>query len=131
MAGHPAGLERLSLALDAFAADPVPLRRGDALDLLPGLLCEIPLGVVPVVFHAWVLYQFTTEARQRLDSLLAAGASQRGSSVYRISMESAREGASAISLVEYTGRRQLRTVLATAPSHGAWLDWRPSLQSVE
>lgn len=121
---HPDRLERLRSALAAAALDPPVVLQGDALELLPGLLRGVPPGTVPVVLNAWVLNQFTSGQREQLQFILEAAAAASGRPVYRISMESAEARASEISLVTYGTPGRAITPLASAHSHGAWLEWR-------
>ncbi len=48
------------------------LRRGDALDLLPGIAAAISGKVRPVVFHSWVVSYFDREARTRFAEAVRA-----------------------------------------------------------
>jgi len=121
---QPRRLERLRAALDAAAADPPAVVAGDALDLLPGMLAAMPARVAPVVFHAWVLNQFTAAARQQLDAILATAAQHRRAPVYRVAMESTGVRASTLSVITVGGEAPEEVDLGVAQSHGTWLEWR-------
>lgn len=49
--GEDDRLVRLRATLDIFAADRVPIVKGDLLDELPGLVEQAPAGASVVVFH--------------------------------------------------------------------------------
>ena len=48
------------------------LRRGDAIDLLPGIVAAIARDVRPVVFHSWAVSYFDREARTRFAEVVRA-----------------------------------------------------------
>lgn len=55
----------LSGAVEAARADPPDLREGDAVDLLPGVVDDLPADAPLVVFDTQVRYQLTDEERER------------------------------------------------------------------
>jgi hypothetical protein len=71
-ADQTARFERLEAALAIAAEHPVEVRRGDAFDLLPGLIDAAPADALVCVFHTAVLIYFSHEQRQALEALLAA-----------------------------------------------------------
>lgn len=80
---HTDRAERLAAALDAAAADPPRVVRGDLLDDLPALLDEVPRGCVPVVVHSAALVYVEPDRRAAVVDLLA----RRG--VHRLGAEGA------------------------------------------
>jgi hypothetical protein len=117
--------QRLRAAVAVARSDPPAVHRGDLLTDLPALAAQAPAGATVVVFHTSVLYQVTPEGRARF------AATVRGLGVSWLSSESpgivpgtampavddqmcvlARDGAP----------------LASADSHGAWLNWLPGPQ---
>jgi hypothetical protein len=112
---------RLERALEIVTASPPPIRRGDALDLLPEALAPIPLDATACVYHSFVTYQFSEEKRAALDDLLIAASLRR--QVWRLSFEGALSGDAPLLLYSYRcGVRQKR-LLALCQSHGAWMEW--------
>ena len=103
-------LARLDAALEIAVADPPPLRRGDALELLPELIAAAPAGSQVVVFHTAVTAYMTEEAAARLRELTAA--------VTYVTAEYGGGDGRGFQL-EVDGE-----VAGLAHPHGAWLDWR-------
>ena len=68
---HTDRAQRLVAALDAAAADPPRVVRGDLLDDLPALLDQVPAGCLPVVLHSAVLCYVPADRRAALVDLLA------------------------------------------------------------
>ena len=64
-------LQRLDAAVALAQTDPPTVLKGDALDLLPGVLSSAPHGVALCVYHTHTLNQFSPEARQQFAGLLA------------------------------------------------------------
>ncbi|MFP4004442.1 MAG: DUF2332 domain-containing protein [Alphaproteobacteria bacterium] len=118
---HLERAQRLERALKLAAAGPPPVRQGDALELLPGILDALPQGEPVCVEHSFVLPQFTPEQRDRLGAQLAEAAANRP--VLRIGYESQADRQEAVLFLEDAGRGALRR-LAFCESHGAWLEWR-------
>lgn len=122
----PDHLERarlLDAAIElAVAADRPPnFLRGDALDLLPDVLPNLPPDAAPCVFHSAVLYQFTPESRERFFALLAAASVELGRPIWHVFAEDD-EG---LKLFFYRdGRLADEQLLADFDAHGRWLDWK-------
>src|SRR5205823_14347939 len=104
-------------------AQPTTVIPGDALDLLPGLINEIPTDVVPCVFHAATLNQFTKEGRARLAAILDEHGRRRR--LCRIGAEGTMKG-TGFELRLYSwnqGEARLMT-LALCHGHGQWIEWK-------
>ncbi len=82
---HSERRERLRTALDMASAVKSNLISGDLLEVLPGLLAELPADEPVVVMNSFVLIQLTSEQRQVLDRIIEDARSQR--SVFRVSFE--------------------------------------------
>ena len=61
----------LSAALAAAAADPLPVRAGDAIDLLPGIGRELPAGEPRVVFHSATRMHVPADRLDAFDAAIA------------------------------------------------------------
>ncbi len=64
--------ELLSRALALIAADPPPIRAGDAIDVLPGLAARLPAGEPRLVFHAATRMHVPREGRPAFDAAIRA-----------------------------------------------------------
>jgi hypothetical protein len=92
---------------------------GDAVDLLPSLIDEIPSDLTLCVYHSFALGYFPAERRDRFRQLLA-GAS--GRPLYFIEMSGSTHEAY-VRLSTWTNG-QIETVqLAECAAHGQWLRW--------
>ena len=60
----------LSAALDVVAADPPPIRAGDAIDVLPELARELPPGAPRVVFHCATRMHVPEDRRDDFDAAI-------------------------------------------------------------
>lgn len=116
-------VERLRAAAALAGAHPPRLVAGDALELLPGLLAEMPAGATRCVYHTHVTYQFTPEMRERVDALLA-DAGRRGP-VARVSCEHAGAEHPRLALTWYADGAARTRPLATTTGHANWLAWEP------
>jgi len=119
---HTARADNLRRALEAARRTPPPVKSGDALTLLPGLLEAVPVEAVPCVFHTHAVYQFAPEDRQRLDTLLTELSAPRDL-LLRVAMEPSDAGHSVLSLYAYRHGRQEERRLGVCDYHGAWLAW--------
>lgn len=113
---------RIEAALAIVSRDPPPIREGDALDLLPEALSEIPTDETACVFHSFVTYQFSDDERAALDDLLVAASLRRP--VWRLGFEGTRSGDAPLCLYTYRDAIRSKRLLALCQPHGAWIDWR-------
>ncbi|HEY5046610.1 MAG TPA: DUF2332 domain-containing protein [Rhizomicrobium sp.] len=95
---------------------------GDALELLPDVLCEVPANEAVCVYHTFVTYQFPEEKRQALDDLLVAVSLRRA--VWRLSIEGTLTGEAPMLLYAYREGSRDKRILANCSGHGTWLEWR-------
>jgi hypothetical protein len=113
--------ERLEAALKAYASERPAIRIGSALDLLPDAFRAIPEDQPVCVYHSYVIYQFSREMKEALESILTLAGLRR--TVWRIAIEGAVDGTNAIEMVRYhDGVRDARQ-LALCHPHGRWLEW--------
>jgi hypothetical protein len=112
--------ERLRAAVAVARRDPPAVHRGDLLTDLPALAAQAPAGVTVVVFHTSVLYQVTPEGQARF------AATVRGLGVSWLSSESPGiVPGTAMPAVDDQMSVLARdgAPLASADSHGTWLNW--------
>lgn len=111
----------LDQALAAVQADPPELRAGDAVDLLPGVLADLPANVLPCVFHSYTLNQFTPLRRAQWAGILATVGEVRDLAC--ISIESSGWDQPYLTLQYWQGRWITNRPLARCNPHGAWIEW--------
>ena len=112
---------RLEKAI-AIAAEAAPeLVAGDALDVLPALLEEVPPGVLPCLMNCWTLYQFDRDMLERFEALLVDASHERR--LVRLSMEGAGTNHSRIVRFDYERGLATQTPLAISHAHGRQLEW--------
>ncbi len=129
---------RLRAAIGVARADPPPLRRGHALELLPEVIAEVPADVVPVVATTWVLAYFSSDERKALGALLDDVGGRRDlaglTSEYpgvapwidppgRDATDNAGQAASLLGLRWWHGGHATSVALAWTHAHGQWIDW--------
>jgi hypothetical protein len=110
----------LRRAISTARSSPPALLAGDALDLLPEVLANLPEGATPCVFHSFTLNQFPIDAREEFSAILASHASRRN--LYRVSVEWLGGGdAPVLSLSRYAQAGIEEQTLARCDDHGEWL----------
>ena len=118
-------MRRLDAALALAATDPPALLRGDALDLLPGVLARAAGGTALWVYHSHTLNQFSPGARRRFRELLSEVGARRDlywlSSEYRPVADG--EMRPTLSLVVFEDGKPQEQVLACCDHHGRWIEW--------
>jgi hypothetical protein len=116
-------VERFETAVAIARGSPPTLVQGEALELLPRAIESSPVEASLVVYHSFVLNQWTAEDRGRLDDLLTRAANQRP--IDRISVEMLEPGAeyADITHTRYQGGKSEPRRLGTAHYHGVWLQW--------
>jgi hypothetical protein len=117
---QPERLARLELAIREFRADPDPLVRGDALEVLPALVLQTPPGSAVCVFHSHTLNQFAPEDRDRFDLMLAE--LSRSRTLVRLSAEWVHTEAE-LTLTRWEDGLPVTDQLARMDQHGRRLEW--------
>ncbi len=113
-------LERLDRAIALFAAEKPPILAGDALALLPDALARGPRDAAAVAYHTIATYQFSTQMKEALESLLVVAGLRRP--VWRLSFE--HDGTLyVLSAIRYADGTREETRLASCHPHGTWLEW--------
>lgn len=111
-------------ALDVARSDPPELREGDALELLPAALAEIPDETPVCVFDTQVRYQFDDETRERFDDLLVAAGEER--ELYSLSGDQSAdwtEQGIVLTLQTVADGALATERLAAYEQHGRWVEW--------
>ena len=114
-------LNRLERAMALFANASPEIRHGDALDLLPDALAEATPDVTLCVYHTIVLYQFSREQKEALESLLTVAGLRRP--LFRLSFEFA-DNDYVLSLIRYEDGIRAERKLAISHPHGTWIEWQ-------
>lgn len=122
---HPDRRARLDAALDLVAAEPVPLVRGDALAVLPGVLASCGSDVTPVVFHHAMLEHFSRPEAERFRDLVPRLAAARGGDLVWIVAEDRAQGGRRVEVVDFRTAEPAPLCIAEAHPHGGWLRWLP------
>jgi len=120
-------MHRLDAALALAATDPPTLLKGDALDLIGGILAGATGGAALCVYHSHTLNQFSPDARRRFRDLLAEAGARRDlywlSSEYRPTPDG--DMRPTLALVVFEGGRAQEHVLAYCDHHGRGIEWLP------
>ncbi|MCY4654878.1 MAG: DUF2332 domain-containing protein [Dehalococcoidia bacterium] len=113
---HPDRAALLRAARRVWLNDPPRVERGDALEVLPRVLAEVPCDTALCVFHCHTLNQFPAESRNAFYEILDRESFDR--SVYHVSSEG-----------EYMRVNRIvggvaDTILsARRNAHGRWIEW--------
>jgi hypothetical protein len=113
-------LARLDRAIQVFMMRKPAIRAGDALDLLPDALADVPMDQAPCVYHTIAVYQFSREMKRALEDLLVVVGLRRP--VWRISFEFDGE-LYILSAIRYADGLREEKRLASSHPHGTWLEW--------
>lgn len=147
-------LERTRAAVDDARRDLPAVRRGDALELLPGILAAGGDGALACVVNTWSFSYFPPDDRHRYLELLAAAARRRpvvwiacdaagvvGDAAAPGTVRASSDGAAGspagdtagpaggvapdvMTAVVLDGSTVTAQTLGFAHSHGRWIDWR-------
>jgi hypothetical protein len=113
-------MRRLERAIELFARERPAIRSGDALDLLPDALAEIPPASVACVYHTIAVYQFSHDMKEALESILTVAGLRRP--VWRLAFEF--DGLDCtVDLIRYADGAREQRLLARAHPHGTWIEW--------
>jgi hypothetical protein len=113
-------LRRLERAIELFAKEKPQIRHGNALDLLPEALAEIPADRTACVYHTIAVYQFSSAMKETLEDILTVAGLRRP--VWRLAFELAGKECT-VNLVRYADGVRDEKLLANAHPHGSWIEW--------
>jgi hypothetical protein len=130
-------LERTAASIGLAQSNPPTLVKGDANEVLPSVLAELPKGTPAVVLTTWALAYFSLEQRARFVEILedasrtrpVAWLSLEGPGVVEAFADVPEEKrddnvASLLGAIIFDHGTQHPEFLATAHPHGLWIDWR-------
>jgi hypothetical protein len=139
--GIPERPERLAAALELAAADPPPLRTGDAATDLEDLLDEVPPGLPIVVTATWALAYLSSDGRRAVADAVDRAGTRRD--ITLLSAEAANvtpwippvtaqvegtDGADGTPTVlgarRWAGGTRTDRSLAVTHPHGRWMAWQ-------
>ena len=106
----------LANARRVWLQQPPRMEAGDALQVLPVVIAQVPTETALCVFHCHALYQFPAAARSAFSAILRAASRSRP--VYHVSSEGERL------VVTRLDDGQSTTLLSALRSaHGRWVEW--------
>jgi len=123
---QPARHARLDAAIAIAREDLPELRRGDALELLPGLIADAPAEALVCVFHTAALAYFSRPQVARLEAILnAAGRDVAwvGGESPGVVMGAPRAVGEGLHFQLTAGPPGALRVLGRMGHHGGWLEW--------
>jgi hypothetical protein len=91
--------------------------QGNALDLLPTVLADVPASDVAVVYHTFVANQFTEEQRQTLLKIVEEYGSKRDVIHIHNCIEPH------LHATVYQDGERIDITLANADPHARWIEW--------
>lgn len=118
---HADRADRLLRAVALAQGEPPRLLAGDALDLLPDLLSQVPAETALCVYHTHTVNQFAPAARERLSAILTEHGRRRD--LYRVSIEAEADGRVVLRLAAFEAGRRTEENLASCDPHGGWIEW--------
>jgi hypothetical protein len=113
---------QLELAIQLAKRQPLKVVRGNALELLPGLIDQTRDSAQLCVYHSFTLSLATEENRTRLNSILTKASENRR--LFLVSFEWEKNAESPLlELASFDRRAETRKILAKSQAHGEWLEW--------
>jgi hypothetical protein len=102
----------------------VRVTAGDASELLPQMLDDVPVGAGLVVFASYALYQFPDDARDRVFAALREHGKRRPLALVTMDMDLKRlTDLGTIELTIFRGGKADTRVVAQGHPHGSWVEW--------
>ena len=115
-------IRRFEAAVEIARSDPPDLVAGDAVKILAGVAAAAPPDAALVVFHSYVLNQFSSAASHRLEQVISGLSMTRP--VHRIGIDMVtRHQAPEIRHTIYSAGKTTERVLGFTHHHGEWLEW--------
>ena len=110
--------QRLTEAAAELERQPIELLRGDGAELLPRLIADVPSDAALVVYATVALYQFSRDARRKVEEALAAASQTRD--VWFVTLDGVDIE---LRLSRYRGGAAQSELLARTSAHGWWIEW--------
>jgi hypothetical protein len=130
-------LERTAASIELARSNLPTLVKGDANEVLPGVLAALPEGTPAVVLTTWALGYFSLEQRTRFVEILEEASEERlvawmsleGTGVVEAFADVPEEKHDGIAgnpqgAIIFDRGAQQPELLALSHPHGAWIDWR-------
>ena len=111
--------QRLVEAAAELERQPIELLRGDGAELLPRLIADVPSDAALVVYATVALYQFSRDARRKVEAALAAASETRD--LWFVTLDGVDIE---LRLSRYRGGSAQSELLARTSAHGWWIDWQ-------
>ena len=108
-------------AIEEFRRSPVPLIRGDALEILPAEIANAPSDARLCIVHCHTLNQFSREGRNHFAEILRAANEKR--MIHETSAEWIETPTTELRLTNYQFGRANDTLYARVDHHGRWAEW--------
>ena len=96
--------------------------KGNVLELLPGVLEAVDPDTIPIVYHSFVLYQFSTDQQKEVFDMLNHFG--REHTLYRVAIEWMGTETPFIKLDIWEGGNHKEIELARCNPHGRWIEWK-------
>jgi len=119
---HTARFDLLRHAVEIARNNPPDVRRGDALDLLPGIMEKMPSDSLLCLFHTFVSNQMLPEAREGLVRCVNEYGIRRDCCCVSIDLSEIHKYPR-LELLSYAGGVKTRRHLANCSGHSRWLEW--------
>jgi hypothetical protein len=121
---HSARVELLHHAVEVVRRDPPLIHRGDALELLPEIMEQVPEEAVLCLYHTFVINQFPREARERLATLMDTYGAKHD--LFCISIAALGTDGPQLRLLAYQDGEKTEHLLANCSGHAQWIEWLAS-----
>lgn len=118
-------MERFEAAVAVARTDPPTLVAGDAIDVIGEITTSVPDEATLIVFHSFVLNQFSPAARGELTQAIAGISQTRDVHRIGVDMTTRTPRPPRILHTAFRGSAAETTDLGSANHHGAWLEWSP------
>jgi len=120
---HKDRMQQLATALQLARSEPPTVVEGNAAEMLPDLLAQVPQDAVLCLYHSYTLNQMPRAVREQILNHVADFSQQRD--LYRISQEGwSIQGKPKLELYAYHKGEAQQTLLAYCESHGRWIEWQ-------
>lgn len=120
---HQDRMQQLDAALQLTRTEPPTVVEGNAAEMLPDLLLQVPQDVALCLYHSYTLNQMPRVVREQILQHIADFSRRRD--LYRISQEGwSIQGKPELELSAYHKGEVQKTLLAYCESHGRWIEWQ-------